>query len=333
MKKIKKLQYYTNDESYDNISGVQEAMEIYTYDINNEHDKIVKDILKDKEEARCFINEYLHLKIPIEKDSLELYSNSYITEAYRSKESDIVYKLQNKNIFFLIEHQSKVDVSMPYRIEKYSMEIIDSAIDKERMYKNGYLYPKVIPIVLYTGNKEWKVKTNFADVQEKLPGYEDNEKTYIIVDINDYNEKNLLQDELLITKIMLLEKCNTNSELIKTAYEILQKISNGYKFDKMVKIIYLFLGKRFGAEEADLIIKNIINEKGDENNMIDVIERIEENERREKAKAKREGKKEGIREGIKEATISIAKKLKLDGMNVEKIIEITGLSKKEITSL
>ena len=30
--------------------------------------------------------------------------------------ADIVYKIKNKNAFILIEHQSSVDIKMPYRI-------------------------------------------------------------------------------------------------------------------------------------------------------------------------------------------------------------------------
>ena len=77
--------------------------------------------------------------------------------------------MKDKNIFFLIEHQSTIDLSMPYRIENYALEIINTAVDKEKMKSNNYRYPKVIPIVLYTGEKKWKANLSFSDVQEKLP--------------------------------------------------------------------------------------------------------------------------------------------------------------------
>lgn len=41
---------------------LKETEEIYTYNIDNEYDKLFKDLLSDKEEARKFINKFLRLK-------------------------------------------------------------------------------------------------------------------------------------------------------------------------------------------------------------------------------------------------------------------------------
>lgn len=321
MLKEKKLYTIHKDNIKQNFK-VQEAMESYTYEVEKEHDKIFKDILNDKEEARKFINKYLELEIPIQKDSIELYNSSYITEAYKSKESDVVYKMKDKNIFFLIEHQSKIDLSMPYRMENYGMQIINTAIDKEKIGKSNYLYPKVIPIVLYTGNKKWKAKLSFSELQEKLPSYKENEKSYTIVDINNYTKEKLIKDELFVTKVMLLEKSKTTKELIENAKDTLKNISES-KFGKMVKIIYLLLGKKLGEDETKRIL-NIIIEKG-EDDMLDVIERIEERERRELKQRELKGKKEGI--------IEIAKNMIKQGCDIDFIYTITGLKKNKIEEL
>ena len=335
LQKGKSILYEINDEDIISLYQLNEPLETYVYETENEHDKIFKDILNDKEEARKFINKFLELEIPIEKDKIELYNSSYITEGYKSKEADIVYKMKDKNIFFLIEHQSTIDLSMPYRIENYSMQIINTAIDKEKVMKDSkYLYPKVIPIVLYTGNKKWKAKLSFSEVQEKLPGYKEQDKSYTIVDVNSYNKKELLTNELFVTKVMLLEKSKTTKELIENAKEILEKVTED-KFNKIIKIINLLLGKKVGEEETKRILDTII-EKGEEN-MLDVIERIEERERRQLAKSKMEGIKEGIKEGKKEGkienTIEIAKNLIKEGLDINLIYRVTGLRKAKIEEL
>ena len=148
---------------------VQETEEIYNYKINNEHDKLFKDLLSDSEEARKFINKFLKLEEPIKENELELYNSSYITTEYKSKEADIVYKKKNDDIYFLIEHQSTVDISMPYRIKNYVIEILRTAVDKSKIHQKRYEYPLVVPIVLYTGNRKWNVKLKFEDMQKKLP--------------------------------------------------------------------------------------------------------------------------------------------------------------------
>ena len=148
---------------------LNETEEIYTYNIDNEHDKLFKDLLSDKEEARKFINKFLNLPEPLKKNELELYNSSYITSEYKSKEADIVYKKQNEDIFFLIEHQYTIDVSMPYRIKNYAIEILRTAVNKKKVRQVDYEYPLVIAIVLYTGNKKWNAKLRFEDMQKKLP--------------------------------------------------------------------------------------------------------------------------------------------------------------------
>lgn len=148
---------------------VQETEEIYEYKVNNEHDKLFKDLLSDNEEARKFINKFLKLQEPIKENELELYNSSYITSEYKSKEADIVYKKKNEDIYFLIEHQSTIDISMPYRIKNYVIEILRTAVYKSKIHQRGYEYPLVVPIVLYTGNKKWNAKLKFEDMQKKLP--------------------------------------------------------------------------------------------------------------------------------------------------------------------
>ena len=63
-----------------------------------------------------------------------------MTKYLKNKEADVIYKLKNREVFFLIEHQTKIDYTMPLRILEYETQIMESAIDnvndKIRMYKN-----------------------------------------------------------------------------------------------------------------------------------------------------------------------------------------------------
>ena len=87
--------------------------------VNNEHDKVFRKILSDKIEVTKFLNE--QLKINLKPGDIEQYNTSYINTLMQNEEADVVYKLKGKNEFFLIEHQSKVDYRMPFRILKYEM--------------------------------------------------------------------------------------------------------------------------------------------------------------------------------------------------------------------
>ena len=91
----------------------------------------IKELLSDKKEAVKFINHYLHLNLL--DDEIEKYEKEFRTEEFRNIEADVVYKIKNKNVFILIEHQSSVDYKMSYRIMRYKYAIIESAIDKKRL--------------------------------------------------------------------------------------------------------------------------------------------------------------------------------------------------------
>lgn len=120
---------------------LQLAEESAEYNLNNKekkysHDKLIKNILKDKKEAEIFINQFLEPREEIRAEELIRYTNSYITKKYKSKEADLVYKLKNQEIFFLIEHQSTIDNKMPYRILNYCIDIMQEWSRNRKIKKN-----------------------------------------------------------------------------------------------------------------------------------------------------------------------------------------------------
>ena len=81
----------------------------------------------------------------------------------------VLYKIKDKNIFFLIEHQSKIDYSMPFRLLEYEVAIIRSAIDKSKIKNKSYKIPLVMPIVLYTGKQKWNANKYLEKIgREKI---------------------------------------------------------------------------------------------------------------------------------------------------------------------
>ena len=52
-------------------------------------------------------------------------------------------------------------------------------------------------------------------------GYEEDKKTYTIVDVNDYSKKELLEDESVISKFLVIEKSKSNEELIENLEEVI----------------------------------------------------------------------------------------------------------------
>ena len=228
---------------------------------------------------------------------MEKYTSSFVNKIFENREADIVYKYKNKNIFFLIEHQTKIDYSMPYRILEYEIEIMKSAIDIRKVKNKEYKLPFVIPIVLYTGKKKWDAKRYLEESQETLDGVKMKAGNYNLVDINDFTKEELLQEKTLISKMMLLEKSESTEESI----EMLEKID--------------------GGEEKMLALVDMIR---NENKMYINMGRTE---------GKKEGRKEGFKEGKKQTYLEIAKNLLKLKMPISQISEITKLPKEEIEKL
>ena len=185
MKKAKNTTLHEKKEKYKRLEQQENR-------VNNEHDKVFRKILSDKIEVTKFLNE--QLKTNLKPEDIEQYNSSYINTLMQNEEADVVYKLKGKNEFFLIEHQSKVDYRMPFRILKYEMAIVESAIDEKECKRKDYLYPRVNAIVLYTGKQKWNVAQTFNETQvtsilEKAIEF----AKYILVDINNYTEEKLLE--------------------------------------------------------------------------------------------------------------------------------------------
>ena len=303
--------------------------------INNEHDKIFRIVLSNKKDACKFIKSIINFKSEITENDLELYKTNFVTSEFKNKEADVIYKLKNKKTFILIEHQTKVDYSMSYRILSYQHEIIRSSIDTSKIYLKNYNWPTVIPIVLYTGKRRWNAKTSLTNTQtddSMLPL-----SNYYLIDINNYSIETLLKDDLLISKLMILEKSRTNKELANNLELIIPKIK---KEDKnfITNIINLILERKIGKTKAK---ENMNKLSGGEEKMLACIEMLREEERNNIRKGIKIGESRGIKLGQKigekrgleknkKDKMEIAKKLLARNFSIEEIAEITGLTKQEL---
>lgn len=255
-------------------SILNDIKEEYQY-INNSHDKIFRKILDNKNEAIKVINRILKKQDHILAEEIEKYNSSYISDKLKNSEADIVYKIKNQDVFFLIEHQTKIDYSMPYRILKYEVEIVESVlIDKNYRNKN-YKYPIIIPIVLYTGNKRWDAKLDLRKVQIKWNKYKCQELSrYNILDVNKIDEKELLEENSLVSKIMLIEKSDTEKELELNLNKIIERkeMFSQEQTQLFITIIQLVLQNQLGKDKSREFVYKLRKE---DKNMLAVLEMLD----------------------------------------------------------
>lgn len=222
---------------------------------------------------------------------------------------------------------------MPFRLLEYEVAIIRSAIDKSKIKNKSYKIPLVMPIVLYTGKQKWNANKYLEKSQEKIQGLNIKIGNYSLVDINNYTEKELLEDNTFISKMMLIEKSKNTEEIAKTLEKIINKTQKEDK-ELLKSIIEIFLEEKIGIQKSTELIRKLESE-GD--SMLAIVDMIRKENQMYIDMGRKEGKKEGKKvgriEGKKDTLREIAIKMLKKNLTEKEITEITGISKKELNNL
>ena len=277
--------------------------------IHNEHDKLVKKILEKPREVEFVVRKALGLSKD-ERIEMEAVRNEFITSDFRGKQADMVYKVKGKEVYILVEHQSTEDRDMPYRVLEYDVGIINTSLIKHN-YK-VHKYAKVISIVIFTGPGEWRVAQRIEEIQEEynikrevtVADYAGLGEYYLL-DINKLSKEELLEEETLFGRMMLVERARREEDLIKIleekAKEYIKKLEEG-AIDMSGYVNYL----RQDREATMLKMRN---------------------------EGKSEGIKEGMKEGKKSGENNIIKILFKNKMSAKEIAEKTGIALSEILKI
>lgn len=293
--------------------------------VNQKHDKSIKDILVDRIEMSKFLEQFMGIQV--KSEDLEEQKNSYINKQFEKRESDILYKIKNKEIYILVEHQSKVDKRMPRRIFEYCMGIM-MELEKTQKEDDGS-NPLIIPIVIYTGENKWNVKSNFSETQKTYKGYENYKinLNYKLIDINKYSKTELLKKDTKLASMMIFEKCKTKEELKSEIVELILRAKDETRITWIKQMIrYVFMDKL----EVDAIKILDILEKGEMKEMEDLFERIEKNEARIRKNLINKGRTAGRAEGRLESMMNIIKNMLQQNEDKEKIMRYTNAKIEDI---
>ena len=302
------------------------------------HDKLFKQILSDKKEFVHLINnytDYTKYAPKLKSSEIKIYDKEYVNKMFKKTESDLIYKIKDKDLYFILEQQTNNDVKMPIRISNYSLELIEKSSEK------GKEYALICPIVLYTGKRKWNVPRTITEKQKKY--YEipvQNYPTYNLIDVQNYTTEELIKDKSIISKAMLFEKIETKEEL-ETILKLLKERGLTKKEIEYISIMLTYsehINKKMNKEEIEKY-KKLIREGGD--TMVTNFERLfvelvnEKHDLRKKAEAegRAKGEEKGRKEGRKEEIIQIAKNMLKKNVSDEFIIETTSIDKKELEKI
>lgn len=248
----------------------------------------------------------------------------------KQKMNLLVYKVKGKEVYILVEHQTKVDYSMSYRILNYCIEIIRGAVIEKETNKSTYKYPMVIPIVIYTGNQNWTSKLTFAESQIEDRNIKEKiiDIKYKLIDVNKYKVEELLEIKTMLSNVMILEKCKNNDEVVKYLKGIIKNLKDNEEKEKLKRIV-IYLYKNIEKEILKEVIK-IIEESESEENMSTIAERLRDEYINERKVGIAQGIKQGISQGISQGIAQTIEKMIKMNLKDEFIKEATGAGKKEI---
>ena len=224
--------------------------------------KLMEKVLKNEREISSIINNYIEFEEKIKAKDLERYEEKVITKK-KIDRKNIVYKMKNKNIFFLFRETEKINNNILFEVLNYCVNIIYSW-NAELKAKTEIEYPIVIPTLIYTGDEEVEIEDNFSKMQISdyiFENYEIDFK-YNIIEKNKFSVENLIKENTLFSYVLALGKVNNNKEFKM----MLAKILNSSKEKKRIKgglykileVIFRKLTNYDLTEKEIYEIKNII---------------------------------------------------------------------------
>ena len=325
MKKFTEKEYFRTLELFPGIISTirfAEKDEEYGFDeddieIHNEHDKLYKSILSRPKEMLYAIRKATKIKEDL--DIIQV-GNELITVDFRGRQADIVYKLKDKEVYFLLEHQSTQDSDMPYRVLEYETQIMHKSFSMHNFRQK--FKARVISILLFTGIGSWKGKRSIVEIQEQF-GYimkptADYEGIgeYNVLDINKLTEEELLKDDTLLSKVMLLDKARHEDELIDTLEKTILNIKDDERGLMITAIRYILI-KDLGKKQAKKFIKEL--EGGIDMGIF--VNELRMNRERELERKRRDGEEAGI--------LKTAKNMLKKNIGIDVIEEVTGLKRSQ----
>jgi hypothetical protein len=266
---------------------------------------------------------------------------------FTEKEADIIYKLKYKGreiIFYcLLELQSTVDYTMPFRLLVYMVELLRKIfMETEPNIRESasYALPAVIPIVLYNGAENWTAKKSF---KEYLSGYELYggrviDFTYILLDVNKYGAESLAEIGNLISAVFMLDKKQDETKFtqnLQEAMNMVRNLSPGEQadFESWLRDVLLKKAGLGGRELVNGALEDLKTERNVQD-MTYAIERLfDEIEGKGIEKGIEKGIKEGIKEGIEKGISELIERMLKKGKSVETIAYDTDVSVEQIMKI
>jgi predicted transposase/invertase (TIGR01784 family) len=255
-------------------------------------------------------------------DRCEKVDKSFVAEHYKATESDLIYKvpLRDKEVYIyvLMEFQSTVDRFMTLRVLHYLSSFYLDYVQSGRRVRT---LPPVFPIVLYNGDRKWTAPTRIEELVNRhdLLGRFGVSFEYFKIAENEFSRERLLKIRNIVSTLFLAE---THYDIEVLSQELVALFDR--QVDKQAVSLFLNwfrqLAEHDRIEESDYeVLSRVYTDREEVQSML--------------ANAIRRERQKIYEEGRKEEQYRIARAMLAEGMSLEQIARITGLSEKEVRDL
>jgi predicted transposase/invertase (TIGR01784 family) len=302
----------------------------------NEHDLRYRKLFSSPRIMQELLESFVDEPWVAELDftTAERMDRSFITEGFKERESDLIWKLRFKGetvyLYLLMEFQSTVDRFMALRVLRYVVEFYQHLVDSQHLVEGNRL-PAVFPLVLYNGDSRWTAPEELGELidvrigREFMPAFR-----YFKLAENEIPDATLEQLNNLVGALFLVETMDPE-ELATRVESIVGMLKSEH--EEEIGLFGHWLANFFGNSEHPLTVAT-----GNLKEVRDMLatklkqKEIEWTERgREEGleKGREKGREEGREEGVRETAL----RLKSLGMSTEVIMKATGLTREAIEKL
>lgn len=305
----------------------------------NTKDEMFKNIFEDKHIFLMLLQDYIKESWvnELREEHLTLNDPLYTSITETKRQNDMVYTIKRDNqeifVYIILEHQSKVNHIMSFRILEYMTRLWRRYIDNnsEISEKKEFKLPPIYPIVFYDGEYNWTAASEFKDKvnnSEIFEGYIPDFK-YELINLNNISFEELQSHQDLLSALFIIDKIKRPEDLrkietIKREYwnKLKENVSSRRELEKIAEAMKLLLS-RINTPEGEIkeIIENIY--EGRLEKMFEMAVHYDVQETRALARE----------EAIKERNIELVKNMLDNNLSVEQIHLFTKIEKEELVKL
>jgi predicted transposase/invertase (TIGR01784 family) len=297
------------------------------------HDIFAKKILSYKKNAVTFFSGILPepLQADLKLRTVKLDTSSYTDKKLDQYFSDVVYNCSYRSgrsmakLALLFEHKSFIP-KFPYsQLLRYILNIWDSHTKQKKPR------PVVLPILFYHGRRKWKQRPLYSYLsgntelyRQFIPGFE-----YVLVNLREYDEETITE---LFQKNPAVKLWLFIQKYVFTPKRVLHTLRNLTDVDRM------FLTTEEGLNVLETICRYLFKATSlSAEEIIDAANTLPPNAKEAimttAEKLMKQGEERGLEKGVLAKAREDAQRMLDEGLDIELIIRVTGLSREEVEGL